>query len=202
MSLFASAHDRVHGRRVEVLATRLAALLPPKARVLDVGAGDGRLASVISRKRPDVTIEGIDVFVRPDTKIPVTKFDGLKIPFPDRAFDVVMLVDVVHHSEDPVTLLRESARVTGQRLLIKDHNRDGFLADTTLRIMDWVGNARHGVDLPYHFWPKRRWDEVFRDLGLGVRDYAAELHLYPGPADLVFGRGLHFIASLAPSLRP
>ena len=35
--------------------------------------------------------------------------------------------------------------------------------------MDYVGNAHHGVVLPYNYWPRRRWHDAFRDLGLTVR---------------------------------
>ena len=54
----------VHGRRVRVLSRHLAALIPPRARLLDVGCGDGLLTSLIAQKRPDVSVRGVDVLVR------------------------------------------------------------------------------------------------------------------------------------------
>ena len=68
---------------------------------------------------------------------------------PDASFDVVMFVDVLHHTDDPLLLLQEAQRV-GKIILVKDHFRKGFLAGPTLRFMDWVGNAHHGVVLPYN----------------------------------------------------
>src|SRR5262249_30669359 len=149
------------GRRVRVLRDHFAQLLPADARVLDVGSGDGLLASLIGQMRPDLHISGIDVLVREHTHILVETFDGQSMPYADGSFDAVMFVDVLHHVTDPLVLLREALRVSRSCLVIKDHTRDGILAGPTLRFMDRVGNERHGVVLPYNYWPKRKWLEAF-----------------------------------------
>lgn len=191
-------HEKlVFGRRVKVLGRHLAALIPPRAKVLDVGCGDGTLDQLILQQLPGVSIEGIDVLVRPATKIPVRPFDGAHIPYPDASFDVVMFVDVLHHTDDPLLLLQEARRV-GKIILIKDHTRKGFLAGPTLRFMDWVGNAPHGVVLPYNYWSERQWDDAFETAGLREAQRIVSLGLYPPPASWVFGRALHFAAALVP----
>jgi SAM-dependent methyltransferase len=191
----------VHGRRVRVLAGHLARLLPPDSEVLDVGCGDGLLAWLVARARPDVQVAGIDVLLRPEAHVPVSLFDGRRIPRPDRGVDVLTLVDVLHHTPDPTTLLREAARVARRAILIKDHLLSGPLAGPTLRLMDRVGNARHGVELPYNYWPPGRWSSAFAELGLAVEAWSSRLGLYPWPADYLFGRSLHFVARLAPATR-
>lgn len=203
MSIIAKVHgDYVFERRAHVLARQLADLLPAGATVLDVGCGDGRIDSLVKAMRPDVVIEGIDVLVRPETHIPVRPFDGRTIPFPDASFDSVVFVDVLHHTDDPAILLAEAARVARRAVVIKDHCRDGFLAGPTLRFMDWVGNARHGVALPYNYWPERRWRAAFERLGLAVEEWKGAVDLYSWPASMVFGRGLHFVSRLGPRAAP
>jgi SAM-dependent methyltransferase len=187
----------VYSRRLQVLAQRLSALLPPGTNILDVGTGDGQLATRIARLRPDVRLTGVDVLVRPHTAIPVVPFDGAHLPFPDDSFDVVMFVDVLHHTEDPMVMLREAARVSRRLLVIKDHTRNGLLAGPTLRLMDWVGNARHGVALPYNYWPERRWREAFDELNGRVESWNGKLGLYGYGLSLLFDRSLHFVASIA-----
>jgi SAM-dependent methyltransferase len=185
----------VFGRRVRVLSEQLAALIPPATRILDVGCGDGTLDLLITRQRPDVSIVGVDVLVRPTTRIPVQPFDGTNIPYPDASFDALMFVDVLHHTTDPYLLLREATRVA-KMILLKDHFCEGLSAETRLRFMDWVGNAHHGVALPYNYWSRRQWSAAFGQLGLKTTEMRTSLGLYPAPASWVFERGLHFVARL------
>lgn len=187
----------VFDRRIRVLAERFAVLIPKNARVLDVGCGDGRLAKWISQLRPDVEIEGIEVLVRPDCHIHALEFDGRAIPYADRSFDAAMLVDVLHHTHDPIDLLTEAARVAGDCVLIKDHVLGGRLDGVTLRFMDRVGNRRHGVALPYNYLSAVQWQATFATVGLTVEEWNSRLGLYWWPASLVFERSLHFIARLA-----
>lgn len=196
MSLLARTHDVVYKRRIEVLASHFAALLPRGAHVLDVGCGDGALSARLGALRSDVRIEGVDVLVRPRTAIPVKAFDGAHLPYDDASVDAVLMVDVLHHTDDPLVLLRESARVARSAVLIKDHLRDGFAAGLTLRAMDWVGNARHGVRLPYNYWSRGQWSHAFEHVGLEVQEWRSSLDLYPVPARWIFDRSLHFIVSL------
>ena len=192
----------VHGRRVRVLASWLTRLLPRDASVLDVGCGDGLLASLVQRDRPDLRIVGIDVLVRRLTHVPVRPFDGAHIPLPDGGVDAVTFVDVLHHTLDPMVLLREAGRVARTHVVIKDHTANGLLARPTLRFMDRVGNARHGVALPYNYWTRAQWDAAFAELGWEPEAIERALGLYPVPANWLFGRGLHFIGSYRVSDHP
>ena len=193
-SVLNTAHDAlVFGRRVRVLARLLAKEIPSGAHVLDVGAGSGSVAAAIAAQRPDIRVEGIDVLIRPSCKIPVRSFDGVHIPFGDDAVDVVCLVDVLHHTDDPRVLLREAARVSRRYVLIKDHLREGLLAGATLRMMDWIGNYGHDVVLPYNYLSEKEWHSVFRDTNLESEHWLEDLGLYPSPFSVLFGRRLHFI---------
>jgi SAM-dependent methyltransferase len=189
----------VHSRRVRVLSETLAPLFPRNATVLDVGCGDGLLLHLINQARPDLKVSGIDVFTREQTFIPVTTFDGRKLPGADRSVDVVIFVDVLHHTDDPMILLREAARVARQAVVLKDHTMNGPLAYSTLKFMDNVGNKRYGVALPHNYWPEEKWRGSFQELGLNVATWQKKLGLYPWPASMLFERSLHFVAKLEPA---
>jgi SAM-dependent methyltransferase len=186
----------IHDRRSRVLSHHLSTVIPKNFSLLDVGCGDGLLSQRIARNRPDISLSGIDVLVREHHHIPIHEFDGQMIPYEDRSFDGVMFIDVLHHTADPMILLREALRVARHALLVKDHTRDGLLAGPTLRLMDRVGNARHGVSLPHNYWPKRDWLEAFDSLGLRIGVWTTNLRLYPWPVSLAFDRSLHFVARL------
>ncbi|HEY6946493.1 MAG TPA: class I SAM-dependent methyltransferase [Candidatus Acidoferrum sp.] len=186
----------VSQRRTRVLAELLAAKLPQRATVLDVGCGDGAIGSLIASLRPDVSIQGVEYMVRPGCKINCHSFDGSNLPFPDASFDVCFFVDVLHHTEDPAVLLREATRVTRSFVLLKDHVDENFLDNLTLRFMDWVGNRPHGVVLTYNYQSRKQWAEHFLRCGLKEETWTSEVPLYSWPFHLVIGRGLHFVALL------
>jgi SAM-dependent methyltransferase len=194
---------KLHGglifdRRTRVLAEALTGLLPRDARVLDVGCGDGTIAGLCRTIRPDLHVEGIDVLVRPNTVIPVRPFDGKTLPFPDRSWDVVTFIDVLHHTEDPRDLLREAARVARQYVIIKDHRSETRLDHLTLSAMDWIGNAPHGVVLPYNYQSAKQWNDLFDDAHLSVDTTTTDVPLYVFPLNVVFGRKLHILTRLRP----
>jgi SAM-dependent methyltransferase len=186
----------VFPRRRRVLVERIASLIPAGSTVLDVGTGDGSIAAAIQEAKPGITVSGIDVLVRSGAAIPVAPFDGVTMPYPDKSFDVVLFVDVLHHTADPQALLNESARVARAWVIIKDHNRDGFLAAATLRFMDRVGNARFGVALPYNYLSKAQWNAAYERAGLEVAECQTKIGLYPFWANWLFGRGLHSVVLL------
>ena len=131
------------------------------------------------------------------TRIPLDLYDGENLPFGDGSFDTCLFVDVLHHTTDPLVLLKEAARVARTNVVLKDHTMNGPLAYTRLRVMDWVGNAPHGVVLPYNYWPEQRWRDAFVALDLKVADWRYRLGLYPPPLSFLFESRLHFVASLA-----
>jgi SAM-dependent methyltransferase len=189
--------EHVHPRRSRILGEQLAPLIPQGARVLDVGCGDGLVAHLITRARPDVRVEGVDVLVRPQTHIPVKPFDGRHLPRGSSRPDVVMFIDVLHHADDPLALLREGAATATRGLLIKDHTLEGILAGPTLRFMDRVSNHKHSVATPYNYWSRRQWIDACDQLGLSINAWVSDVGLYPWPASWVFGRSLHFVGYFA-----
>lgn len=183
----------VHSRRVRVLAAHFAELIPDGHSVLDVGCGDGLVAAAVRRLRPDLRVEGVDVHVRSSTHVPVTRFDGERLPFAEGSWDTVLLCDVLHHAVEPRELLGESVRVARYGVVIKDHVVRGLLARPTLRLMDFVGNAPHGVALPYNYYTDAQWTAALTHCRLVERERRERLGLYAGWADAMFGRRLHFV---------
>lgn len=195
--LLGNIHDKVvFQRRIGVLAEKLAEMLAPATRLLDIGCGDGKLSALLRHAVPELKVEGVEVRPRKACAIPCRYFDGTHLPFPDRCFDCCLFVDVIHHMKDPLPLLREACRVSRQFVLVKDHLAENALDHWTLRVMDWVGNRPHGVTLPYAYLSALQWKDLYQQLGLSVERTALDLPLYPAGFSMIFGRNLHFISLL------
>ena len=125
--------------------------------------------------------------------IPVSPFDGLHLPFDTGCFDMVTLIDVLHHTDTPGTLLGEAARVSKGPVLVKDHYWKTRADLWTLRFSDYLGNRGHGVALPYNFQRMEQWDRIFADLSLtavsterfhyGAHDLTKQVIFLLTPAD-------------------
>jgi SAM-dependent methyltransferase len=171
--------------------------------ILDLGCGDGSIARLLMDNQPKLEIRGVDVLRRPEIQIPFDLYDGKTIPFPDRSFDWVMAVDVLHHTDNPREVLTEAARVARRGVVVKDHLREGIGAYSTLRFMDWVGNRGHDVRLPYNlhvrlpynYLSMNEWKRAIAGARLSVKTWRQDLNLYPAPFNLLLDRQLHFVAT-------
>ena len=187
-----------YNRRIWVLSRALADAIPARGTVLDIGCGDGQLARALMKIRPDLKIEGVDVVARPKTLMPIAQYDGITLPFADKSFDYVTIVDVLHHTDDPTVVLAEASRVARNGVVIKDHLREGPLAQATLAFMDWCGNIGDGVPLPYNFLSRSEWQAAFFKARLQLVNSVERLGIYLPPATWFFDRNLHFVSFLTP----
>ena len=101
----------------------LARAAAPPSRLLDIGAGQGRLLAMASEVVRE-SLVGIDPKhpgQRPDHPIARVVGDGQRLPFADNTFDLVVETETLEWVRDPVSLLREAARVcTPDGLVVSD----------------------------------------------------------------------------------
>ncbi len=194
-------HTRMnHSRRTATLSSLIQDLIPANAHVLDIGCGDGDIDEQIVNKRQDIILAGIDIMERSKTKIPVTVFNGKDIPYSDNTFDCVLLIDVLHHTENPDALMQEAKRVSRQDIIIKDHYARTKLDHFILRFMDWVSNKPHGVILAYNYLSAAIWKKKWDTCGLKIHTHIAKLHLYPYPFTILFDGSKQFMVKLKKSI--
>lgn len=197
--LMSAMHKPVYQARLRALTGLIAPLLREGDRVLDVGCGFGELGAAIMAHPAcprGVAVEGLERVRRGNEKISVVEYDGGAIPFDDGAYDVVILADVLHHERDPDRLLAECARVAGRTLIIKDHARNGPLAQSRISFIDWAANAPYGVPCLYRYNSVEEWRTSHAKHNLAITFERTSVNLYPPVVNLAFGRGLQYFAAL------
>lgn len=128
---------------------------------LDFGAGDGWFASQMSESNPGAYIRAIDVQAR-DTKhydVEIVAPDEI-FKFSDHSIDLVYSVDVLHHCDDPMQVLKELSRISSNYLLIKDHVAFSATDNLILGILDELGNRRFGIPSNYHYQQNWQWESM------------------------------------------
>jgi SAM-dependent methyltransferase len=134
--LRAAFHHRLC-RRAGHLAGRIAPYLPTGAMVLDIGSGTGHNAEALRAwgARTCVEADVVDFHV---VGVGPVLFDGARLPFADRVFDVCLLAFVLSYPDDPAALLREARRVASRRVLVLQSSPRGRAGRIALRLRSWV----------------------------------------------------------------
>ena len=191
-------YNLIFKKRIRVLAERFSSCIPQgNLRGLDVGCGSGQLTSLLQEMRPDIVLDGAEVFVRPnDYSFKVIPFDGKTLPVADKSYDFVVLSDVLHHTSNPLALLKECARVTRSFILIKDHYCETSWDRIRLKLMDWAGNRQYDIPLPNNYLSRKEWQSLFQQASLGVRETKEKLGLYSVLLGWIFEGSLHFVSKL------
>lgn len=100
--------------------------------VLDIGCGDGLLMEELKKK--GIKIKGIDISSK---AVEIAKNRGLdaiqgditdRLPFPDKSFKSVLLIDVLEHIFQPLEVLKEAHRVSTDYVYISVPNFVSFPA--------------------------------------------------------------------------
>lgn len=132
--------------------------------MLDLGAGTGWVAKRLTEKGWDVSLA--DVLECNETDLPLTTYDGKRLPYRDKEFDTTLLVFVLHHALNQEEVLREAVRVTRRRLVIVEDTPRNLAERLIERLWDTVLSIEHGMFAPHSFRTVAGWGDLFRGLGL------------------------------------
>jgi ubiquinone/menaquinone biosynthesis C-methylase UbiE len=140
-------------------AADIAATAPDSGAVLDIGTGPGVLLVELAKRRPDLTLTGVDLSSDMVTaavrnlaafgdRATARVGDATDLPFPDGSFDLVVSSLSLHHWDHPEAAAPELARVLrpGGRIQIYDFPFAPF---------DKLTDAAHGRSLAGAEPPRR-----------------------------------------------
>jgi hypothetical protein len=173
-----SNRPTAYRQRILNAADALLRPLKPLNRALDFGAGDGWFARQIESRGLARNVTSIDVRQWPGSVTRPIIFDGQRLPFCDRTFDLTYAIDVLHHCPQPEHMLDEVLRCTSLYLLMKDHTYKDLLGWGTLCILDEVGNRRFGVPSVYRYQRNWNWSSRIASHGFELQQliYPATCH--------------------------
>ena len=133
------AHDEVYLRHYVELVIRHA---PPRAKILDLGCGNGISTRLLNEA--DFDVVGTDIsplflkeaqeWVNPKLKYHVC--DVMELPFESESFDVICSNELIEHVPDVETALTEMTRVVrkGGRIVLSGPN----LCSPLIPFFDWL----------------------------------------------------------------
>lgn len=160
----------------------IAPYLTVGSKVIDIGSGNGIIAERISKKL-GVNVSLVDVVDKRKVKLPLTLYDGQKLPFESKTFDSALLIFVLHHTEAPENVLAEAKRVVNNNIIIYEDiiTRNPF---------DKIGNFLHGfvfnkawkLENRATFKTEQEWRDIFKHLNLKI------VSIYPLPKKA----GIHY----------
>ncbi len=178
---------------VLAILEQLMRLQPPARRLLDFGAGDGWFTSRLRDRGLATFAIGVDVLSSANSVSRPLLYDGKRLPFADRAFDVTCALDVLHHCPVPEDALAEVARCTSRTLVVKDHTYRGASGWLALAVLDELGNRRFGVPSPRHYQREWAWNATLQECGFVLRHM---VHPAPCHSGLLgtLTNGLQFVA--------
>ncbi|MBF0407322.1 MAG: methyltransferase domain-containing protein [Candidatus Riflebacteria bacterium] len=145
-----------------------------RRQVLDVGCGPSYRQKHLSFEPSEAAeFVGIDSFIpflanvrkeNPETNLTFAQASLDKLPFPDRSFDTVLALFVLHHVPgNPFKLLGELARVTRSHLIIFDHVRSERGLARCVQDLYW-----RNVDGGCRYLTSRQWRDCFSRAGMSI----------------------------------
>ena len=163
-------------------------------KVLDFGCGDCSVASLLKNRIPTMhfadifeTLEGRvseEIAIQLNIETDYYQVKNNRLELPDDSYDTVLLLTVLHHSNDPIQTLREAYRISKKRIIIIESvlgisdSEPGVeelklnSADRIVyaRIVDWMYNRLlfEGVQVTYNFLSVEDWKTTFEDFGLKI----------------------------------
>lgn len=164
-SLAATIRGKAYAHRSRWTARKLIDFIKPTDHVLDVGAGDCRLSARL-QKIVGCQVTAVDVEDFNATDLPLMLFDGERLPFPDDAFDVVLLIFVLHHAEDAAAILKEAARVSRGRIIVLEDVLTSFWDRIIFRLFHrWLAWSEK-ISYPFREWRPVQWTQLAQSLEL------------------------------------
>jgi len=137
------------------------------SKILDWGCG----TAIVGKTFQDffqAELFGVDVQDVRTVKIPFKITDGKSLSFPENSFDVVLINYVLHHSEDPASVLKEAKRVTRDKIVIYEDLPEDILSKLICQLHGIFFDNFFGNPTKTSFKSESDWEKIFKETGLNI----------------------------------
>ncbi len=144
---------------------KFSGFLTPNSRILDLGSGNCLIADHLMNNGFQVVpidIKDLSIVERIKPMI----YDGTTLPFETDTFDTVLLLTVLHHSDDPIQLISEAKRVAKNVVIIED-TYNHVVQKLATQFVDFIINFGHSK-MTYQNKTEADWEDIFSDYDLEV----------------------------------
>ena len=138
-----------------------------ESSVLDLGCGDGKVGELIAARKNNKVVLA-DVVNYNKTELPFHIYDGNKLNFADTSFDHVLLLTVLHHTDNPVQVMKEALRVAGKSVIVIESTYFNGFHKQLNKLFDWFYNKvlnNPEINVPFNFLTPGAWPILFEELG-------------------------------------
>ncbi len=152
-------------RWVEKKTLNFSSYLIKQYKILDVGSGNCLITQNLKEKGFNIIPIDIQNLSIVKTITPIV-YDGKTLPFKQQSFDTILLLTVLHHSDDPYQLITECSRVAKELIIIEDTYTNS-IQKTATQIVDWLVNFGHSK-MTYQNKTEKEWEYIFSELNINV----------------------------------
>jgi hypothetical protein len=159
----------------------------------DVGCGHGLVSWMAYQKFKEVMLFDVIDYRYPEVNLPIQVYEENQDASFDKKYDCTLLITVLHHSQDPLRLLKHVWKHTNKRLIIiesvfgVDPSSGGKesplykLNETDQQyyavFCDWFYNRvlNQDVPVPYNFNTPQKWKTLFQEELSAIVSYEEDL---------------------------
>ena len=139
--------------------------LSKDSKILDLGSGNCLVAHNLKKKGYHIVpIDVKDLSVIKNIK-PII-YDGIRLPFKKNTFTTVLLLTVLHHTDDPENIILESKKVAKNIIIIED-TYNNLIQKIITQLMDLIVNLGHSK-MTYQNKSESSWENLFAKHNLKI----------------------------------
>jgi len=163
--LFRKVTSPVLEKWIEKKSNQFIDFIPKTSKVLDLGSGNCLVANHLMAKGYNIIpidIKDLSII----KKIRPIIYNGRNIPFEANTYDCVLLLTVLHHTDDPEKLLSESKRVSKDIIIIEDTYKN-LTQKLVTQFVDLIVNLGHSK-MTYQNKTEKDWENIFKKYELEI----------------------------------